>query len=105
MSKSKKNKKKKEKVIYIDDGSTISDMSGINDTRLHAFGSRPQSKKNYNDSKNTKYNGAVYTGNKFKDSWRTYFKAVKQMILPMLVTIAIISAAFLIVWILLNIAS
>ncbi len=100
----KKKKKKKVKTVYIDDGSTISDMSGISDARLHAFGSRPQSKKNYNKD-NDKYIGATHTGNKFKDSWRTYFKAVRQMIIPMLVTIAIISVTFLILWILLTIAS
>ncbi len=101
MSKEKKNKKKK--VVYIDDGSTIADMSGIDATRPRAFGSRPNSSKN--NTTNKANNNGNYTGNKFKDSLHTYFTTVKLMIGPMLITIGIISAAFFIVWLLLMLAS
>lgn len=104
MSKEKKNKKKK-KTVYIDDGSTIIDMSGVSDARPRAFGSRPVSKKNFDKGVSQPNGGEIYTGNKFKDSMRTYFRTVKMMIVPMLITIGIISAAFLILWILLNLAS
>ena len=104
MSKDKKNKKKKVKTVYIDDGSTIADMSAIDSVRPRAFGSRPKSdKKSETNSGGQPY--GVHTGNKFKDSVRTYFQTVKLMIIPMLVTMGIISAAFLILWILLNLAS
>ncbi len=102
MSKEKKNKKKKVKTVYIDDGSTIADMSGIDSVRPRAFGSRPDSQKNNPTNKSSNGN---YTGNKFKDSLHTYFTTVKLMIGPMLITIGIISAAFFIVWLLLMLAS
>ncbi len=95
-----KNKKKKVKTVYIDDGSTIADMSGVDNARPRAFGKLPGSDKN----KGTEQNPPVYTGNKFKDSVRTYFRAVKLMIVPMLVTMGIVTAAFLILWILLYFA-
>ena len=95
-----KDKKKKEKIVYIDDGSTISDMSGVNKARPSAFGSRPES-----DRKGQIDNGGVNTGNRFRDSIRTYFRAVRLMLGPMFITIGIISAAFFILWLLLNLAS
>ena len=73
-------KQKKEKIRYIDDGRTIADMSGI----------RGVDKR--------------YTGPKggFKAQTRTYWNAVKLMFVPMMVTIAIISAAFFIMWLMLT---
>ncbi len=69
-------KKKKEKIIYIDDGRTISDMSDIK-------GNLDWTRKG--------------TTSSFKDIWRTYWSAVGMMIKPMLVTIAFLIAAFLII--------
>lgn len=69
-------KKKKEKIIYIDDGRTISDMSGV--------------KSNLDWTRKG-------TTSSFGDIWRTYWSAVVMMIKPMLVTIAFLIAAFLIV--------
>ncbi len=68
-------KPKKEKVIYIDDGRTIADMSGLAPRR-------DWFKKG--------------TTSSFKDIWRTYFSAVKMMIKPMLVVLGFITAACLI---------
>ena len=69
-------KKKKDKVIYIDDGRTISDMSGVK-------GSMDWTKKG--------------TTSSFRDIWRTYWSAVGMMIKPMLITIAFLIAAFFII--------
>ncbi len=69
-------KKKKEKIIYIDDGRTISDMSNVK-------GSMDWTKKG--------------TTSSFGDIWRTYWSAVGMMIKPMLVTIAFLIAAFFII--------
>lgn len=69
-------KKKKEKIIYIDDGRTISDMSGV--------------KSNLDWTRKG-------TTSSFADIWRTYWSAVGMMIKPMLVTIAFLIAAFFIV--------
>ena len=74
----KEKKKKKDKVIYIDDGRTIADMSGV------GFGG-------YASDKNRPKSSA-------RDKWRTYWEAVKMMFLPMLVTLGIISVAFLLLY-------
>lgn len=84
-NKKNKNKKKKPKVIYYDDGSTIADMSGVRPKRI---------KKNPDDGAPTRAQAI----------WKTYVDSVKKMILPMLITIGIISAAFLIIYILLSLA-
>ena len=69
-------KKKKEKIIYIDDGRTIADMSGI--PQRAAWAKRG-------------------TTSSFKEIWRTYWQATKMMLLPTLVAVGIIVVAFLIV--------
>ena len=75
-----KNKEKKPKVKYIDDGRTIADMSAL----------RGVDKR--------------YTGPKggFRASLNTYWNAVKLMFVPMMVTIGIICLAFLIMWLMLT---
>ena len=79
-----KNKKdKKSKPIYVDDGSTIADMSGVRRSgtpRSHSS-SRPRAT--------------------FKEQFRTYIDAVRMMFLPMLAVLGIIALAFLIVYIML----
>ena len=97
------NKKKKKKVVYYDDGRTIADMSGL-------YG------KDDGDSSDSNYRGSYSSrpsqglsfqrpGSGIKDQIRTYFNTVKLMLLPMLVTLGIISVTFLILWILLELAS
>ena len=76
-----KNKKKKTKVRYIDDGRSLADMSGVT-----GFGK-----------------GQSGANGTFKEQWTTYWNAVKLMFIPMLVTIGIITLVFLIMWILLTI--
>ena len=75
---SKDKKEKKPKPIYIDDGRTIADMSGVSGG----------------------YKGPKRAPNG-KSAWTTYKEAVRMMFGPMLVTIGIISAAFLIMYLLL----
>ena len=70
----KKDKKKKKKVEYIDDGRTVVDMS--------TFGGRRDTPKQSDHS--------------FKAQLRTYITSVKMMILPMLCVIGIIFLAFFI---------
>ncbi len=69
-------KRKKEKVIYVDDGRSIADMSGVS-------GGLDWTKKG--------------TSSPMSDIWRTYWSAVKMMFKPMLVVVGFILAAFLIV--------
>ena len=71
-----RNKEKKEKITYVDDGRTIADMSevsgGIQWTRQG-------------------------TSSSVKEIWRTYWSAVRMMFKPMLVVIGFLAVAFLIV--------
>lgn len=69
------NKKKKEKITYIDDGRSLADMSGVS-------GGFSWKKKS--------------TSSRARDIWRTYWNATKMMFLPMLVVIGFLIAAFLI---------
>ena len=71
-------KQKKEKITYVDDGRTIADMSGVTGGRR--FSSRP----------------SYVPGPSFKAAWKTYWNAVKMMLVPMLVTIACIGLIYLI---------
>ena len=59
----KKEKKKKEKIIYIDDGRTVADMSSVT-------GGSKFSKSS--------------TSSSFRDIWRTYWMATKMMLVPTL---------------------
>ena len=69
-------KKKKEKIIYVDDGRTVADMSNVSGTRLSRDAWRTNS-----------------TG---KEKWQTYWMAVRMMILPMLVVLGILGLTYLI---------
>ena len=100
-------KKKKEKVKYYDDGRTIADMSGL----YNKSPDTSEGKKSYTPSGESEYKGDPYSFTKFrpghtpKDWAKTYWNSVKTMFLPMLATLGIISAAFLILWLLLELAS
>lgn len=67
---------KKEKITYIDDGRTIADMSDV------AGGFRKRS---------------TYTPRpKFKEVWKTYWGAVRMMLVPMAVVVAAMAVIYLI---------
>lgn len=70
-------KEKKEKTVYIDDGRTIADMSGIS-------GGLPEWTKHG-------------TTSSVKDILRTYFGAMRMMLLPTLAIVGLLLVAFLIV--------
>lgn len=77
-----KNKKKKQKTVYIDDGSTIANMSGIGYSRpTRLEGARPNAS--------------------LKEQFKTYTEAVRMMFLPMCAVLGLLALAFLIVYILL----
>ena len=84
-----KKKKKKEKIVYIDDGSTISDMSGVGRGKGSGGTDRPTGGS---DPKLLRPRATL------KEQRDTYFAAVKMMILPMFAVIGIITIAFLILW-------
>jgi len=73
-----KEKKKKQKVVYVDDGRTISDMSSVGGTRFAKTPSRSS----------------------FKARWNTYWAAVRMMILPMLTVVLALGIIYLIMSIL-----
>lgn len=74
MSDNKKEEKKKEKVVYYDDGHTIADMSGVG---------RPRSQ----GSKST-----------VREKWNTYWSAVKMMLLPMAIVVAVLVIMYLLMY-------
>ena len=80
--KKEKNKKEKSKIVYVDDGSRIADMSQLRGPGFKASGRRST----------------------FREQLATYLSTVKLMIMPMFITIGIITAAFLLLYILLSIA-
>lgn len=103
-------KKKKKKVVYYDDGRTLADMSGLYGNKSSDEGENNHSKNSMSGGESP-YKGDPHSFTKFrpghtpKDWARTYWNSVKTMFLPMLATLGIISIAFLILWIILELAS
>ena len=90
------NKKKKEKIIYIDDGRTIADMSGVS---RGLKGPKKETKKK------VPYTPRNLTGRgTLRDQWETYKNAVKMMFVPMLVVLAAIFLIFLVLGLLFSAA-
>ena len=89
-----KDKKKKQKTIYIDDGSTIADMSGV---------SRPSFFGNFDNIRRESKVAGAKRAHRVKGMTRfeTYKNAVRMMLVPMLVTVGILTLAYLLIYILL----
>ena len=79
-------KKKKQKTVYIDDGSTIVDMSAVGPKR----------------STTEKQQNSASIDHDARPRWQRilidYFDSMRMMILPMLAFLALIGLAFLIVF-------
>ena len=90
-SKEKNTKKKKEKIIYVDDGRTIADMSALNGKKREK-GAKEAPKANYLGKAT------------IKEQLETYFGAVKLMFLPMLAVLGVLAVAFVILYIILSLA-
>ncbi len=71
-------KKKKERIIYVDDGRSVADMSGVQGPRL----SRDRMRLSVDP----------------KEAWKTYWNAVKRMFVPMLVVITAICVIYMILY-------
>ncbi len=71
-------KKKKDKVIYYDDNSTVADMSNVTRSGF--------SNKKSHDNKPRAT---------FKEKWKTYWHAVKLMLWPMCFVLAILGLLYL----------
>ena len=78
----RKVKKEKKKIVYIDDGSSIADMSG---TR-----GKPKMPGN-----------TIRPNSTMREKWQTYTDAVKMMFLPMLAVLGMLAIAFILVYIIL----
>ena len=98
-------KKKKKKVVYYDDGRTIADMSNLYGTKTADNGSGTKNEGGEPSYKGNPYIGNYRPGHTPKDWAQTYWNTVKTMFLPMLATLGIIGVAFLIVYLLLVLAS
>ena len=77
-------KKRKEKIVYVDDGRPLADMSHVSAPQL----SRKPGK----------------VGSSLKDQWQTYKAAVKMMVKPMLTVIAAMIVVYLVFYFLLLLA-
>lgn len=89
------NKKKKEKITYIDDGSTIFDMSGVGNVRSHNMG------KPKKEEKKTSPRLLPGSHSTMKEQAATFFGAMRMMFLPMLATIGLLTLIYLFFWFLL----
>ena len=74
-------KKKKEKIVYVDDGRTIADMSAVTGGRRYA----PRSPYVPRPS--------------FKEVWKTYWNAVRMLFAPMMVVVAGMGIVYLILYV------
>ena len=92
----KKEKKKREKVVWVDDGRTIADMSNLPTRGLGRSLSDARPKKEMSETEKQFYKAQP----KWREYLATYFAAVRMMFLPMLAVIGIISIAFLILFVL-----
>lgn len=72
-------KKKKEKIIYYDDNSTIADMSRVNRKGEQRVPSPPRQVSSW------------------REKWKTYWSAVKMMVIPMCVVLMIIGALYFLI--------
>ena len=79
-----KSRKKKEKVIYVDDGRSLVDMSSVSTFGL--------------SGKPGQYRASL------KEQWQTYISAVKMMIKPMLFVIGALCTAYGVLYLLLSFA-
>ena len=70
-------KKKKEKITYIDDGRTIADMSGVTGNRKFS---------------------STGTTSSPKEIWSTYWSAVRMMFKPMLVVIGFLVVLYVLAY-------
>ena len=73
------NKNKKKKTTYVDDGRRIADMSSLRGVSSGLGSPRHRAS--------------------LKEQFQTYISAVKLMFIPMLVTLGIISLAFILIYI------
>lgn len=78
-------KVKKEKPVYVDDGRTLADMSGIPGGRL-GKGRR------------------LSEPHRAKDIWQTYWGAVKMMFLPMLAVIGALIIIYVVLYLIFALA-
>ncbi|MBQ8683601.1 MAG: hypothetical protein IJ518_03675 [Clostridia bacterium] len=72
-------KQKKEKIVYIDDGRTLADMSGVKGSGLTP---RPDDRPPI----------------RFGDAWKTYWSAVKMMLPVTLVFVAGMALVYFLAW-------
>lgn len=77
----KQKKKKKEKIVYIDDGSTLADMSALD-----------RSGKRRTEGEHRTPRASV------REQLGTFFAAMRMMLLPMLFVMLVLSLTFLIFW-------
>ena len=102
MAKKDRPKKEKEKIVYIDDGSSLADMSGV--SRDIGFGTLPAGKSGGRDAKKAppRRRNPYAAGPESCTPWQTYIRSVRMMIVPMLAVLGILCVAFLLMYLFLR---
>lgn len=80
-----KDKKKKEKVIYYDDGRTVADMSNL-----------PRKSLNFKEGDSPSYD--------FKSKAQTFFGAIRLMLVPTVAVVCVLGIIYCIMYLLLSLA-
>ena len=78
--------KKIEKIVYIDDGRTIADMSNVRG------GYTPHSRSDGSPRAT------------LREQWSTFWSAMKMMFLPMLVVVGGLIVAYILLWVIFKLA-
>ncbi|MBQ8415701.1 MAG: hypothetical protein IJX13_02200 [Clostridia bacterium] len=84
MSKENEKKQKKEKIVYVDDGSTVVDMSALGTDRKAP--------------RNTMYSSAKKTKARWREILGTYLESMRMMLIPMLIVMGLITVVFGVLW-------
>lgn len=85
-------KKKKDKIIYYDDNSTVSDMSGVRGSRVKT----PQGVDRTQADPRAHRREETKPRSSFKAKVKTYWDTVKTMFVPMLTVLIILAALYLV---------
>lgn len=84
MSKENEKKQKKEKIVYVDDGSTVVDMSALGTDRKAP--------------RNTMYSSVKKSKARWREILDTYLESMRMMLIPMLIVMGLITVVFGVLW-------
>lgn len=96
MSEKKKKKESEPKVVYYDDGSTVADMSNVRGGITG--GKKSGNGENKSGAPKGFENSSKPPKATFREKARTFFAAMKTMVIPMCVVLAVLAVLYLILY-------